>query len=88
MTPDQHRQGFLAFVAGLIGDVDCHLDRLDVDPPRDSASYRLAGMWLTETELIEFARELVAVVQPRLANAPKPGRKRHILATVMVPGPD
>jgi hypothetical protein len=35
---------------------------------------------------MEFARELYTVVQPRLANGPKPGRTRHILATVLVPG--
>jgi hypothetical protein len=80
MTPDQHRQAFLAYVAGLIGDFDRYLARGDIDLVRDAVSYRMAGMW------VEFARELVTVVQPRLANAPKPGRKRRILGTVLLPG--
>jgi len=37
-------------------------------------------------ELLEFLRELYAVVQPRAANAPRPGRSRRILATVLLPG--
>jgi hypothetical protein len=86
MTVDEHRQAFLAFVAGLIGDAERYLARPDVDPLRDGASYNLAGLWLDDVELMEFARELHTVVQPRLANGPRPGRTRRILATVLLPG--
>ena len=86
MTPEEHRQAFLMFVAGLIGDADRYLARGDIDPVRDGASYNLAGLWLDDAEFTEFVRDLVTVVQPRLANAPKPGRKRRILATVLLPG--
>jgi hypothetical protein len=48
----------------------------------------MAGMWLDDVELMELLRELVGVLQPRLANAPKPGRKRRILGTVLLPGTD
>ncbi len=86
MSVEEHRQAFLAFVAGLIGDAERYLARPDVDPLRDGASYNLAGLWLDDVELIEFARELYTVVQPRLANGPRPGRTRRILATVLLPG--
>lgn len=86
MTPDQHRQAFLAFIAGLLGDFDRYLTRDDADPVRDGATFNLAGMWLTDTELLELARELQTVLLPRLANAPKRNRKRHVLATVLLPG--
>jgi hypothetical protein len=86
MTPDEHRQAFLAFVAGLIGDAERYLASGDVDPLRDGASYSLAGLWLDDAEFAEFMRELVTVIQPRVANAPKPGRRRRILATVLLPG--
>jgi hypothetical protein len=88
MSPDEHRQVFLAFVAGLIGDFDRYLARGDVDPLRDGVSFRMAGMWLDDVELMELLRELVGVLQPRLANAPKPGRKRRILGAVLLPGTD
>jgi hypothetical protein len=86
MTADDHRQAFLAFVAGLIGDADRYLARENIDPLRDGASYNVAGMWLDEPEFMEFLRELVTIVQPRLANAPSPGRTRRIFATVLLPG--
>jgi len=88
MIPDQHRQAFLAYVAGLIGDFDRYLDRGDVDLLRDGVSYQIAGMWLDDAEMQELIREFVTVVQPRLANAPKPGRKQRILGTILLPGSD
>jgi hypothetical protein len=53
---------------------------------RDGAGYNLAAMWLDDAELAELAGELAIVLQPRMANQPKPGRKRRILATVLLPG--
>jgi Helix-turn-helix domain len=85
MSPDEHRQAFLAFVAGLIGDAERYLARPDVDPLRDGASYNMAALWLTDHELLEFARELYTVVQPRAANGPKPGRNRLLFTTVLLP---
>jgi len=86
MSADDHRQAFVAFVAGLLGDVDRYLARADVDPVRDGASYRLAGLWLDDAEFAELLRELLQVLQPRAANPPAPGRKRRILATILLPG--
>jgi hypothetical protein len=88
MTPDEHRQMFLAFVAGLIGDFDRYLARGDIDLLRDGVSYGMSGMWLDDAELRELSRELITALQPRLANAPKPGRRRWILGTVVLPGTD
>lgn len=86
MSADDHRQAFLGFVAGLLNDFDRYLARGRIDLLRDGVSYRLMGLWLDDQELTEFSRELYAVLQPRLANAPKPGRARRILATVFLPG--
>jgi hypothetical protein len=88
MTPDELRQTFLAFVAGLIGDFDRYLARGDVDPVRDGADFRVAGMWLDDAEFMELLHELMRVLQPRVANPPKPGRRRRILTTVLLPGSD
>ncbi len=86
MSPEQHRQAFMAFVAGLVGDFDRYLARNKPDPLRDGVSYRLAGMWLDNAELRELAIELMAVLQPRLAHGMRQGRRRWILGTVVLPG--
>jgi Helix-turn-helix domain len=86
MTPQEHRQAFLTFVAGLIGDAERYLARPHIDPIRDGASYNLAGLWLDDQEMIEFLRDLYSIVQPRAANPRRPGRTRRILATILLPG--
>src|ERR1700689_5411248 len=54
MTPDEHRQAFMAFTAGLLGDFDRYLARKDRDPVRDGIGYRIAALWLTDAEYMEF----------------------------------
>lgn len=85
MTPTEHRAAFLAYVAGLIGDLERYLASGDIDPVHDGASYSLAGMWLDNGELLEFLRDLYNVVQPRLAHTEAPGRTRRIFATILLP---
>jgi hypothetical protein len=86
MSVDEMRQAFIAFVAGLLGDVDRYLAGDDVDPIRDQANFRLAGLWLDDAEFATLLRDLMRVLQPAAANPPRPGRKRRILATVLLPG--
>jgi hypothetical protein len=86
MTREEHRQAFMAFMAALLGDFDRYLSRDNFDLVRDGVSYRIAGLWLDDAELAELGREIVRVLQPRLANPPRPGRRRRILGTVMIPG--
>ncbi len=88
MSPEDHRQAFMAFVAGLLGDFDRYLSRDDIDLLRDGVGYRMAGLWLDDQELADLLRDLARVVQPRLANAPKQGRRRRILGSVFLLGDD
>jgi hypothetical protein len=86
MSADDHRQAFMAFVAGLLGDFDRYLGRGEIDLLRDGVTYALAGMWLDDAEFTDLLQDLTRVLQPRLVNVPKPGRKRRILGYVFVPG--
>jgi hypothetical protein len=88
MSADDHRQAFMAFVAGLLGDFDRYLAREDRDLLRDGVGYRLAGLWLDDAEFAELMRELTRVLQPRMANPPRAGRSRRILGYVLLPGPN
>jgi DNA-binding transcriptional ArsR family regulator len=88
MSADDHRQAFMAFVAGLLADFDRYLQRDDIDLLRDGVTYRMAGLWLDDDEFRELLRELARVLQPRLANPPTPGRRRRIIGSVLLPGDD
>jgi DNA-binding transcriptional ArsR family regulator len=86
MSADEHRQMFITFVAGLVGDFDSYLADSDINLIRDKVRYRLADLWLTDAELHEMAAEISDVVLPRLANRPGPGRSRRVLRTFLLPG--
>jgi hypothetical protein len=86
MSADDHRQAFMAFVAGLLGDFDRYLARDDFDLLRDGVSYGLGGYWLDDAEYAEMLRDIARVIQPRAGNPPKPGRKRRIIGSVFMPG--
>ena len=88
MTLEDHAQGFMTYVAGLLGDFDRYLASEPADPVSDGASYRVAAMWLTDQEFADLARDFVEVLLPRLANAPGQDRRRRLLYTVTLPAPE
>ncbi len=88
MSLDEHAEAFMAYIAGLLSDFDRYIASDPADPLKDGANYRMAAMWLTDAEFIDFLRDLVAIAQPRLANAPGQGRRRRMLYTVVLPAPE
>jgi Helix-turn-helix domain len=88
MTPDEHAQAFMAYVAGMLADADRYLAAGQPDPVRDGADYRVGALWLTDAEFGELACDLAVVFQPRLANGPAEGRRRRMVYTVFLPGPE
>ena len=87
MTLDEHAHAFTAYIAGLLADFDRYIASAPADPIGDGASYRVAGMWLTDEEFASLVRDVREVFQPRLANAPGKGRRRRMLYTVTLPDP-
>ncbi len=85
LSPDDHRQAFLAYVAGLLGAFDRYTAGGDVDLVRDGVSYGMTALWLDDTELTRLREQLQDLFAPVLANTPTPGRTRRILGTVLLP---
>lgn len=86
MRTEDLRAMFMAFTAGLIGDVDRYLERGEPDLIRDGVAFGIEGLWLDDTEFAEMMRELYRVLDSRRANAPRKGRRRRLLASVLLPG--
>jgi Helix-turn-helix domain len=88
MSPEEHAQAFMVYVAGMLADADRYLAAGQPDPARDGADYQVGALWLSDGEFAELLRELSTVFQPRLANAPAPGRKRRMVYTAFLPVPE
>ncbi len=85
MSVDDHRRGFLTFVAGLLAEFERYLDRDDIDLARDLVGFRQHGLHLTDEETVELLADLRAVLEPRLALPPGEGRTRRLFSTVLIP---
>jgi len=88
MTPEQHAQAFMAFVAGLLSDFDRYLAAGNSDLARDGVSYSGSAMWLDDDEYTAFLHDVAAIVQPRAANGPRKGRRRRMVYSVFLPAPE
>jgi hypothetical protein len=88
MTPAEHAQAFMAFTAGLLADFDRYLSAGPPDLERDGIAYRASALWLSDAESADLIRDLLIVIQPRLANPPRRGRRRRMLASAVLPAPE
>jgi hypothetical protein len=82
---DDHIGYFTAFAAGLIAQFEQYLKRTEIDLLKDGVGYRQVVLNLTDEELVEMAGALNVAVGRFLALEPKPGRRRRMLATVLIP---
>jgi hypothetical protein len=88
MSADDHTHAFMAFIAGALADFDRYMATNPTDPASDGAGYRLAALWLSDAEWVDFLRDLAAVIQPRAAAAPRKGRQRRMLYGIALPDAD
>jgi DNA-binding transcriptional ArsR family regulator len=88
LSRDEHRQMFMTFVAGLLREFDRYLERDDINLIQDGVSYRLTGMWLSNTEAKKLAQDLNTVLLPYATNTPRRGRKRWYFGSIALPAPE
>lgn len=84
-SPDDHFRFFATFVGTLLAEYGRYLDG-EIDLENDRIGYTQTPLWLTPEEFDAFAEELRSVIASRLENGPTPGRRRHLLNTIVLPG--
>ena len=84
MSPDEHRQAFMAFVAGMLADFDRYLARGE-GSLLPGATYSSEVFWLDDQEYVELILELAKVLDARRTNTVRPGRRRRWLSAVWLP---
>ncbi len=85
MSTEDHRQAFMAFVAGLLAEFDRYLERGEADLAADGVGYRQTALWLSDDEFAQLVDDLRGVMGARAANAPSRDRTRRLVATVVMP---
>ena len=85
MTPEDHKRGFAAFVAGMLATFDRYVDRGDIDLVRDQVAYRQYALWMTDDEFTGFLEGIGEVYRRSAEQGPAPGRTRRVLSLVSLP---
>jgi DNA-binding transcriptional ArsR family regulator len=83
-SKDELMQYFLTFLTKVIGDHTRYLDLKEGSYYTD-AGYHQHVVYLSDEEFVQFSQELNAVLLPWLKQEPAPGRRRHLLTTILIP---
>lgn len=86
MSHDDHRRGFAAGIASLLGEFEVYLSQKGADPTADMVTYQQVSLWLSDAEKAAALYEgFIAAVRIHLDHNPPPDRRRHLSATIMFP---
>ncbi|QIS10970.1 helix-turn-helix domain-containing protein [Nocardia arthritidis] len=88
LTPEDHRRGFPAAMAGLLAEFNAYLDSENADPAKDSVGYRQHAIWLDDDELNTLVTRMREAILPVLANEYTPDRARYLLSPILFPMAD
>jgi Helix-turn-helix domain len=87
-TRDEHLGYFTTFAVGLIAQFERYLRRPEIDLVADWVGYRQVVLNLSDEEVQEMAAAMNAAVARFIQLRPEPGRRRRILASVLLPQDD
>jgi len=85
MSLEDHRRGFTAAMAALLGEFNTYLDRAGADPSADAVSYKQFTLWLSPAERARLIRDLRRTFRTLMKNAPGAHRAPHLLGTIFFP---
>jgi DNA-binding transcriptional ArsR family regulator len=86
---DDQLRYFTVFVTTLLGDFARYLKQeAAIDMLADGAGYREVPVYLSDSELAQFATAVNRAVIPFLENQPSPNRRRRLFATILIPDAD
>ena len=88
MSTEDVRHMFMSFAAGLLAEFDRYLDRGKPDLISDAVAFGIEGLWLDDAEFAQMMRELYVVLDSRRRHQPRPGRRRRLLASALMPADD
>ena len=85
MSLEDHRRGFTAAMAALLGEFNAYLDRGGADPTADAVSYKQFTLWLSAAERARLIRDLRRMLLARMNTKPGAGRAPYLVGTIFFP---
>jgi DNA-binding transcriptional ArsR family regulator len=85
MSREDHLRAFTTFVASLLDDFTCYVNSDQFNLVADQAGYNKFPLELSDEEFAEASQAINAVLLPYLQNKSASGRKRRIVAMIVMP---
>ena len=85
MSREDHLRAFTAFVASLLDDFTRYVNSNQFDLVADRAGYNKFPLELSDEEFTEASKAVNAALLPYAQNKPAAGRKRRIVAMIVMP---
>jgi len=85
MSLEDHRRGFTAAMAALLGEFNGYLDRGGADPTADMVSYKQFTLSLSGAERARLIRDLRRTFLALVSNQPGAGRAPYLVSTIFFP---
>ncbi|PLT32118.1 helix-turn-helix domain-containing protein [Bacillus sp. V5-8f] len=85
LSKEEHLELFLTFAAQLAGLYENYLNQEDIDLVRDGVSYRVANLYLSDTEFLDLVQKIGGLIQEAALNDPTPQRKARNFASIVIP---
>lgn len=85
MSPEDHRRSFSAAVAAMLAEFNAYLDSPGAAPVHDAVGYRHFTLWLDDEEKARAIAEMQAWLVALAKLPPAPGRRPHLLSTILFP---
>ncbi|WP_433945099.1 helix-turn-helix domain-containing protein [Paenibacillus sp. SN-8-1] len=85
MSADEHRQLFMKFVMGLVGDFDEYLQQDHYDLVKDGITFRQTQFYLTDEEYKQMLVDVREQMARYMGNKPGHGRRRRMMSTIVIP---
>lgn len=85
LTKEEHLQYFLFFTAQVTSDFEAYLDKGDINFLRDGVGYRQIALHLSDTEFLDYVKDLRRVYEKYMQNTPASNRTKRIISTITMP---
>ncbi|MCC6928204.1 MAG: helix-turn-helix domain-containing protein [Gemmatimonadaceae bacterium] len=85
MSPDDHRRSFSAAMAAILAEFNAYLDVPGAAPVHDAVGYRHFTLWMDDDEKARAVSELQTLLVELAKRPPAPGRRAHLLSTIIFP---
>lgn len=87
MTREDLLRTFTMFAASLIGDFERYLEQENINPAQEMSFHKFP-LYMSDEELQTISKTLNQTILPLLNNPPGGGRKRRIIASILIPDAD